>query len=323
MANNSSSSARYTMVAAKNCWEEQGFYLDDSQGNYSLEPIIYKRLHELSWFRLARQPAMANLNWVLEFYTNNAVGEHNATVRGRRVAANAAIINSILGLPNDEPSLYAMLGALEEEDYKQIKDFLCEEGTAWNTTGRNLHSVSRPSLWPEARLWNTFVKKNLMPTSHNQTVDRNRLVLIHTIMIGYRINVGGILAHELVAACKNDKGILAFPYLISAHCRRAALPTSPGDKYMTEKQGWTRAVYMRKMDVTNTTPISVAIPTAPTSPIHTPAANPDEAGPSAATEAQPTSAASPSVVPVSSHTSTTSPTTTPAAMPASRQSTPE
>ncbi|KAK8573064.1 hypothetical protein V6N12_029102 [Hibiscus sabdariffa] len=148
-------------------------------------------------------------------------------VHGRRVAANAATINSILGLPNDAPSFYAMLGALEDEDYETIKDYLCLEGTAWNTTGRNPHSVSRTQLLPEAKLWNTFVKRNLLPTSHNQTVDRTRLVLIHTINTGYRINVGEILAKELAAACSNDKGILAFPCLISALCRRAAVPTSP------------------------------------------------------------------------------------------------
>ncbi|KAK8976487.1 hypothetical protein V6N11_001630 [Hibiscus sabdariffa] len=129
MANISSSSAKYTMVVAKNRWEEQGFFLDDSQVSYGLEPIIYNRLLELSWFRLIRQLARANLNWVLEFYTNNAAGADNATVRGRRVAANATIINSILDMPNDDPSLYAMLGALEDEDYKQIKDFLYDEGT--------------------------------------------------------------------------------------------------------------------------------------------------------------------------------------------------
>ncbi|KAK8499756.1 hypothetical protein V6N12_076232 [Hibiscus sabdariffa] len=54
--------ARYTMVAAKNRWKEQGFYLDDSLENYGLEPMIYNRLQELGWFRLARQPARANLN---------------------------------------------------------------------------------------------------------------------------------------------------------------------------------------------------------------------------------------------------------------------
>ncbi|KAK8510974.1 hypothetical protein V6N12_036886 [Hibiscus sabdariffa] len=186
--------------------------------NYGLEPTIHKRLSELGWFRFARQPARANLNWVWEFYTNNANGEDNVTVRGRRVAANTATINEILGLPNDEPSIYALLRGLEEEDYETIKDFLCEQGTEWNTTGKNPHSVSRPSLWPEAKLWKTFVKRNLMPTSHNQTFDRTRLVLINIIMTGYCFNVGEVIAQD-------DKGILAFPCIISALYRRAAVPT--------------------------------------------------------------------------------------------------
>ncbi|KAK8675701.1 hypothetical protein V6N13_033765 [Hibiscus sabdariffa] len=68
MANTSSSSAegirhqprtaeqraRYTMMATKNRWEEQGFFFDDILDNYGLEPIIYRRLHELDWFRFAR-----------------------------------------------------------------------------------------------------------------------------------------------------------------------------------------------------------------------------------------------------------------------------
>ncbi|KAK8600530.1 hypothetical protein V6N12_050383 [Hibiscus sabdariffa] len=291
MANNS---ARYTMVSAKNKWEEQGFHLDDSLPNYGLEQFVYNRLHELGWFRLARQPARANYNWAIEFYTNNAAGEDFSTVRGRRVPATAATINAILDLPNDDPSFYAMLSAFEDEDFEQIKDFLCEEGTAWNTTGRNPHSVSRPSLQPEAKLWNKFVKRNIMPTSHNQTVDRTRLLLIHTIITGYRVNVGEILAKELAAACTNDKGILAFPCLISALCRGAAVPTSPSDKYQAEKKGWTRAIYMQPV-VSNTTTSPAATPanmpasreSTPTSPMGSipeaphppPPAQSDEAAP--------------------------------------------
>ncbi|KAK8565370.1 hypothetical protein V6N12_058933 [Hibiscus sabdariffa] len=92
-------------------------------------------------------------------------------------------------------------------------------------------------LLPEAKLWNTFVKRNLMPTSHNQTVDRTRLVLIHVILTGYKFNVGEVIAREISAACQNDKGILAFPCIISALCRRAVVPTSPSDKYTAEKMG--------------------------------------------------------------------------------------
>ncbi|KAK8974685.1 hypothetical protein V6N11_013151 [Hibiscus sabdariffa] len=319
-------SARYTMIAAKNRWEEKGFFFDDSQVNYGLEQFVYNRLNELGWFRLARQPARANYNWVIEFYANNSAGEDHTTVHGRRVPANADTINAILGLPENEPSFYAMLGGFEEEDFELIKDYLYEEGTVWNTTGRNPHLVSRLSLRPEAKLWNTFVKRNIMPTSHNQTVDRTRLLLIHTIITGFRINVGEILAKELAAACANDKGILVSPCLISALYRRAAVPTSHGDKYQAEKTGWTRAIYMRKIDVTDATPLNMAMPTPPASPIQTAAAPTDEARPSApAAQAEPqhTPATSPPVVPISSHTTTTSPATTPAARPRSRESTPD
>ncbi|KAK8540287.1 hypothetical protein V6N12_046574 [Hibiscus sabdariffa] len=320
--------ARYTLVSAKNKWEEQGFHFDDSLPNYGLEQLVYNKLQELGWFRFAQQPARANYNWALEFYANNPDGEDNVIVRGRRVAANAATINAILDLPNDALSFYAMLGALEDEDYETIKDYLCLEGTAWNTTGRNPHSVSRTQLLPEAKLWNTFVKRNLLPTSHNQTVDRTRLVLIHTILTGYRINVGEILAKELPAACSNDKGILAFPCLISALCRRAAVPTSPSDKYQAEKKGWTRAVYMRKMDVADATPINMAMPTSPASPDHMPAAPTDEAGSfnpattsPAPAEASPTIPDSP--IPNPAQHTQPSPAATPTDLPASRESTPD
>ncbi|KAL4339197.1 hypothetical protein GQ457_08G035520 [Hibiscus cannabinus] len=198
-------SARYTMVVAKNRWEEQGFHFDDSLPNYGLEQFLYNRLNELGWFRLARQPAMANYNWVIKFYANNAAGEDFSTIRGKRVPATAATINAILGLPNNEPSFYAMLGGFEKEDYEVIKNFLCLSNTEWNTTGRNPNSVSRLSLQPEAKLCNTFVKRNLMPTSHNQTVDRTRLLLINIILTGYKVNIGEILVKELAAVGVSPK----------------------------------------------------------------------------------------------------------------------
>ncbi|KAK9036816.1 hypothetical protein V6N11_021743 [Hibiscus sabdariffa] len=312
-------SARYTLVAAKSRWEEQSFHFDDSLPNYSLEQFVHNRLNELGWFRFARQPARANYNCVLEFYANNANGEDFSMVRGRRVPATAATINEILGLPNDAPRFYAMLEGFEEEDYEVIKDVLCLTNTEWNTTGRNPNSVSRLSLLPKVKLWNTFVKRNLMPTSHNQTVDRTRLLLIHTIMTGYRVNVGEILANELAAHCANDKGILAFPCLVSDLCRRANVPMFDNDKYQAEKIGWTRAVYMRKMNVADAAPINMAMPTPPASPIPEAEARvedsapPSQVEPSAPAEQQRTPPASPPIIPVSSHTTTTSPATTPAA----------
>ncbi|KAK8628058.1 hypothetical protein V6N13_063770 [Hibiscus sabdariffa] len=275
---------------------------------------------------IAESPAKDTSKTKLYMGAHVETGEDFSIVRGRRVPATAATINALLGLSDAEPSFYAMLGGFEEEDFELIKDFLCEDNTAWNTMGRNPNSVSRPSLQPEAKLWNTFVKRNLMPTSHNQTVDRTRLLLIHTILTGYRINVGEILAKELAVACADDKGILAFHCLVSALCRRAAVHTSPGDKYQPEKTGWTRATYMRKMDVADATPINMAMPTPPASPTANAAAPTAEAGPSAPSapaEPQRTPPPSPPIVPVSSQTTTTSPATTPAAPERSRDKTPD
>ncbi|KAK9033358.1 hypothetical protein V6N11_018391 [Hibiscus sabdariffa] len=94
--------------------------------------------------------------------------------------------------------------------------------------------------------------------------------------------------------------------------------------------GWMRVVYMPKMDVADATPLNVAMPTPPTSPIHMPTTAATEVEPSvpaeaptALVEAYQSPAASPPVVPASSHTTTTSPATTPTAMPPSRESTPD
>ncbi|KAK8556691.1 hypothetical protein V6N12_003086 [Hibiscus sabdariffa] len=251
----------YNVVAQKKIWEEQGFFFDDGAENYGLETIIYRRLLDLGWFCLGRKAAQANLSWVREFYAHNAAGNDAIEVRGRRIPANSATINSILDLPNNLPSIYELIGALEEEDLDNIKDQLCLHGTEWNTTGKNPGTISRSRLLPEAKLWNTFVKRNIMSTSHNQTVDRTRLMLINAIISGYRFNVGEVIAKELSDSCQNDKGILAFPCIISALCHRAAVPSRPSDKFTPLQSGWTRKEYMRKMELTDATLIQVAMPT--------------------------------------------------------------
>ncbi|KAK9033889.1 hypothetical protein V6N11_050070 [Hibiscus sabdariffa] len=285
-------SARYAIVAARSRWEEQGFHFDDDLPNYGLEQFVYNRLNELGWFRLARQPGRANYTWVLEFYANNAAGEDFSTVRGRRVPATATTINALLDLPDDEPSFYAMLGGFEEEDFEVIKDFLCQPNTEWNTTAE----IQTQSAVPASYLKQSYGTR-------------------------YRVNIGEILANELAAACANDKGVLAFPCLVSALCRRAAVPTFDGDKYQPEKTGWTKAVYMRKMDVADAAPLNMTMPTPAASPVPEADARVEDSAPAAQQRTPPPT---PPVIPVSNHTTTTSPASIPAApTERSREKTPD
>ncbi|KAK8586189.1 hypothetical protein V6N13_130711 [Hibiscus sabdariffa] len=233
---NAAARARYNnIVAAENKWEEQGFLFDDHLENYGLEPLIYKRLSDLGWLHFDRQAAQANLSWVREFYAHNPEGNDAAYVRGRQVPTNSATINTLLDLPADLPNIYSLIDDLEDEDLNLIKDQLCQPKTTWNITGKNPGTISRPQLLPEAKLWNTFIKRNLMPTSHNQTVDRTWMVLINAIITSFKFNVGEVIARELSDVYQNDKGILAFPCIISTLYRRTAVSSHPSDQVHTPK----------------------------------------------------------------------------------------
>ncbi|KAK8624427.1 hypothetical protein V6N13_065772 [Hibiscus sabdariffa] len=112
---------------------------------------------------------------------------------------------------------------------------------------------------------------------------------------------------ELSVVCQNDKGILAFPYLISALYRRTAVPAQPADKYTPDKSGWTRKEYMRKMEIADAVPIQMAMPTPPASE------QPEPVAPAGR-------APSPAATPPADHATSRAPT--PAATQDSRQSTP-
>ncbi|KAK8977458.1 hypothetical protein V6N11_008373 [Hibiscus sabdariffa] len=140
--------------------------------SYGLKTIIHQRLYGLGWLKFGRKPARANINWVREFYAHNASGDKEIVhVRGRMVPADADTLKKILDLPEGQPNIYDHINALEDINFNAIKDVLCQPGTKWNTTGRNPRAINRPNLLSKAKLWNTILKRNLLPTPQNQTVD--------------------------------------------------------------------------------------------------------------------------------------------------------
>ncbi|KAK9000903.1 hypothetical protein V6N11_081384 [Hibiscus sabdariffa] len=97
----------------------------------------------------------------MEFYAHNAGGDDSITVRGRGVPANSATINNLLDLPNNNPSIYELINILEEEDFNTIKDQLCKQDSEWNIKGKNLGTISRPHLQPEAKFMEHVCKAKL------------------------------------------------------------------------------------------------------------------------------------------------------------------
>ncbi|KAL4320067.1 hypothetical protein GQ457_18G014880 [Hibiscus cannabinus] len=77
---------------------------------------------------------------------------------------------------------------------------------------------------------NTFVKQNLMPTSHNQTVDQRKRY--------------SRLPHA--SSLPSVEEPLSLP--------------NPTDKYALERSSWTRNEYMRKMEVADATLLKMIMP---------------------------------------------------------------
>ncbi|MDU0333216.1 hypothetical protein RWU37_00390, partial [Enterococcus sp. 2CBP] len=80
-----------------------------------------------------------------------------------------------------------------------------------------------------------FVKKRLIPTSHNSTVDRKRLVLIQTIINKRSINVGEIILCEIHDCGKKERGPLYFPNLISGLCIVVGVAVEDTDESFLDK----------------------------------------------------------------------------------------
>ncbi|KAL4366948.1 hypothetical protein GQ457_05G020700 [Hibiscus cannabinus] len=150
-----------------------------------------KRLKPYMGAHTERQPARANISVVREFYNHNAAGENTIVyARNCLVPVGAATINNLFGLSNNEERIYGLIEAFEDQEYDILKNQLCIRGTDCNGD-RNPGTVNRRNLHPKVKLWNTFVKRNLMPTSHNSTVDKPRLFVIHAILTITKFNVLG------------------------------------------------------------------------------------------------------------------------------------
>jgi hypothetical protein len=72
-----------------------------------------------------------------------------------------------------------------------------------------------------------------MPTTHNETVNKARLVFLHCITAGQKINVGRIILQEIMncPAKKSKEGMFYFPALyITELCKKILVPEMGRDE---------------------------------------------------------------------------------------------
>ncbi|MED6200425.1 hypothetical protein PIB30_084916 [Stylosanthes scabra] len=115
---------------------------------------------------------------------------------------------------------------------------MCEEGADWvrHRDGRP-HFLRRSDLEPMSKGWYEFICRSILPTTNHSELTVERVVLIHSIIIGENINVEEIIAEQIYKfVYKMDtSSSLPFPSIIAALCADARILAIPDDTLIPQE----------------------------------------------------------------------------------------
>ena len=98
---------------------------------------------------------------------------------------------------------------------------ISKPGSKSNTSPKGIHTLAPTCLIAEANLWLYFIKRSLIPTTHDASISRDRAMVIYCIMRGIRLDVGRIIAPQIRGLFFKPRGQLFFPFLVTRLCANA------------------------------------------------------------------------------------------------------
>ncbi|GMN69096.1 hypothetical protein TIFTF001_038155 [Ficus carica] len=168
---------------------------------------------------LGQHPSVAIIPLVKEFYANFDDGSPNSVyVRGKRVDISGATINKVYRLDDVEDEYLEFSKRVHENQLSEIVKEICVPGTEWIKSTRGSISLSRCNLKPGPMIWNHFLKSKLMPSTHDHTVNKDRIILLFAIVVGRKLDVGGVISEQIGVCASRQSGSLWFPSLITSLC---------------------------------------------------------------------------------------------------------
>ena len=213
--------------------EEKGFILGGGK-DFGLPAEVANIIRVHKWKSFAAHPSNPILPLVREFYSNIITPDQTfSMVRGIKVSFSAPSINMHFNLEDCDDKFSDMLDSLGGDELERVLHSVTVEGTNWlPNKGQGIFICARPNLKPLAKVWYHFIRTRLMPTTHIETVNKERLLLLHCILEGYSINVGKIVQREILGCNLKQKGCLFFSSLISELCVRAGVDISSTDEVL-------------------------------------------------------------------------------------------
>ncbi|RYQ84262.1 hypothetical protein Ahy_B10g103376 [Arachis hypogaea] len=168
-----------------------------------------------------------------EFYTNvirefDDEEPYMSYVRGVTVDFSPNAINRVLKVKLKRFKQASYKKRVENDPrYVDVLGDLCKVGTDWvlDSQGQPL-KLRRGDLIPQAKEWHDIVRRSLISTSNNSEVTVNRAIMIHCIMKGGEINVGEIIAKNIIDIAQKVKqdSWIGYPSTILRLCEEARVP---------------------------------------------------------------------------------------------------
>ena len=99
-----------------------------------------------------------------------------------------------LGLKSVGDTYQHLLETMDDQDLDVLKEYLCNPGTRWMELDKSYEKTMLiMDLRPEPKIWYQLIKHLLIPISHNEIINKARLVLLHCITSFNIVNVENII----------------------------------------------------------------------------------------------------------------------------------
>ncbi|MED6151153.1 hypothetical protein PIB30_079562 [Stylosanthes scabra] len=219
------------------------------QGDKTIFNPIRLQIQQRKWEKFTKPIQAVGHLMVKEFYANaweldkakRKPYSYTSMVRGTDISFAPSNIKRVLKLRKDpipDAPSYHERKANKDVRLDHVLEDLCEEGADWvhHKDGRP-HFLRRSDLEPMSKGWYEFICRSILPTTNRSELTVERVVLIHSIIIGENINVEEIIAEQIYKfVYKTDtSSSLPFPSIIAALCADARIPAIPDDTLIPQE----------------------------------------------------------------------------------------